>query len=71
VGFAQDHDMIQALPADRADQPFRVSVLPRRPRRRWSVPDTHGSQTLGYRMVRGVSVTDEVSWAPAPTERPQ
>src|SRR5215211_6980939 len=58
----EDHDMIQALSADRAGQPFRVSVLPRRPRRRWSVPDTHGCQTLRYGMaVRGVSVTDEVS----------
>jgi hypothetical protein len=28
VAFAQDHDMIQALPTDRADHPFHMSVLP-------------------------------------------
>ena len=26
--FAQDHDVIQALSADRADKPFGMSVLP-------------------------------------------
>ena len=25
--FAQDHDVIQALPTDRTDQPFRMSIL--------------------------------------------
>ena len=28
MDFVQDHDVIQALPADRADQPFGMSVLP-------------------------------------------
>ena len=69
VGFAQDHDMIQALAADRADQPLRVSVLPRRSRRRWSVPDAHGHKTSRYSMaVRGVSVADEVSGRLLPWE---
>jgi hypothetical protein len=27
--FAEDHDMINAFPADRSDQPFCISVLPR------------------------------------------
>ena len=27
VRFAQDHDMIQALSPDRADEPFDVSVI--------------------------------------------
>jgi hypothetical protein len=26
--LAQDHDVIQALPANRADQPFGMTVLP-------------------------------------------
>jgi len=28
MAFAKYHDMINAFPADRADQPFRVGVLP-------------------------------------------
>jgi hypothetical protein len=27
--FAKDHDVIQALPTDRTNQPFRLSILPR------------------------------------------
>ena len=67
--FAQDHDMVQALSADRADQPFDVSVLPGRSRCRWSVPDAHGSETSRYGMaIRGVSVADEVSGRLLPWE---
>src|SRR5205814_634353 len=29
MAFAKHHDMINAFPADRADQPFCISVLPR------------------------------------------
>jgi hypothetical protein len=28
MGFAEDDDVIEAFPADRADQPLRMSVLP-------------------------------------------
>jgi hypothetical protein len=28
VVLAQDHDVIQALPADRADHPLRMAILP-------------------------------------------
>ena len=28
--FAQHHDVVEALAADRADQPFDMTVLPRR-----------------------------------------
>ena len=28
VGLAQNHDVIQAFPADRADQPLRMAILP-------------------------------------------
>jgi hypothetical protein len=62
VGFAQDHDMVQAFSSDRADKAFDMSVLPRRSRCRWSVADTHGRETSGYWMaVRGVSIPDEIS----------
>ena len=39
VRFAQDHDMIQAVSSDRADEPFDMSILPGRAGRRWSIPD--------------------------------
>ncbi|MDT4947187.1 MAG: hypothetical protein QOH14_3920 [Pseudonocardiales bacterium] len=61
--------MIQALPPDRADQPLRVSILPGRPRRRWSIADAHGSETSRYGVtIRGVSVADEVSGRLLPRE---
>lgn len=28
VALAQDHDVIQALPTDRANQPLRMAILP-------------------------------------------
>ena len=33
VGLAEDDDVIEALPADRTDQPLRMPVLPRGDRR--------------------------------------
>ena len=33
VPFVEHDDVIEALPSDRADDAFRVAVLPRRPRR--------------------------------------
>ncbi len=51
VRFAQHHDMIQALSPDRTDEPFDVPILPGRSRRRWSVPDAHGSKTSRYDMA--------------------
>ena len=61
VRFVQNHYMVQALSPDRADQPFDVTILPRRPRRGWSVPNPHGSKTSRYGMaIRGVSVPYEV-----------
>ena len=37
--FAEDNHVIEAVPPDRADQPLRVAILPRRPRRTRLVPD--------------------------------
>ena len=69
VRVAQDHDMVQALSPDRADESFDVSILPGRSRRGWSVPNAHGSETSRYGMaVRGVSVPDEVSGCLIPGE---
>ena len=32
MGFAEDDDVIEAFPGDRADQSLRMPILPRRPR---------------------------------------
>jgi len=61
VRFAQDHDMIQAVSSDRADEPFDMSILPGRARRRWSIPDPHGRKTSRYGMaIGGISVSNEI-----------
>ena len=61
VHFAEDHDVVQALSPDRADEAFDVPILPRRPWRRWSVPDAHRRKASRHGMaVRGVSVANEV-----------
>ena len=69
VRFAQDHDMVQALSSDRADQPLDVAILPGRPRCRWSVPNTHGREASRYDVtIGGVPVADEVSGRVIPGE---
>jgi hypothetical protein len=61
VRVAQDHDMVQALSPERADQPFDVPILPGRPRCGWSIPNSHGSEASRYGMaIRGISVPNEV-----------
>src|SRR6478609_381878 len=39
MAFAEYHDMINAFPADRTDQPFCIRIFPRRARRRRAVSD--------------------------------
>jgi hypothetical protein len=34
MGFVQHHDVVEALAAEGADEPFHGGILPRRPRRR-------------------------------------
>src|SRR5947209_14369723 len=69
VPFAQDHDMVEALASDRANQPFNMTVLPRRAWRDRPVANAHGSQPPGDRgAIRGVAVTDEVARRLIPRE---
>ena len=42
--LTENDDMIQALAADRPDQPFGKSILPRRGWGGRLVPDAHGAQ---------------------------
>ena len=43
--LAKYNDMIQAIPPDRTDQPFRISVLPWRSCRSRPITNAHGAQS--------------------------
>jgi len=60
--FAEDNHVIEAVPPDRTDQPLRVAILPRRPRRTRSIPDAHCLKAPDEDFaIRTVSITDEIS----------
>src|SRR5438552_4045872 len=61
--------MIEALSADRPDDPFNVSILPRRPRRNWMIADSHSvKSSLEHGAITGVTVTDKMSRSSIPGE---
>src|SRR5215468_8970817 len=45
MALAKGNHVVNAFPPDRPDQPLRISVLPRRPRRCGSITDAHGTNT--------------------------
>ena len=45
VAFAEYNDVVKAFPADRTDQPFSISILPRGARRRRSIADAYRSES--------------------------
>jgi len=64
-----DH-MIQALAADRADQPFDVSPLPRRPRRRQHLFDPLRFHLVDELLAEDiVAVAEQVARCSVPGER--
>jgi hypothetical protein len=67
MALANDDDVIKTLPADRADQPLRISVLPRRPRRDRSVVNAHGPDAPDEgSAICAVAVADQVARRPVP-----
>src|SRR5262249_13143240 len=63
VGLAEDDDMIEAFPADRANQSLRMPVLPGCPPRRRVIAYAHGCKTLRDCLaVASVTVADHVLW---------
>ena len=68
--LARDHDVIEAFPADRADQSLRMPVLPRGPPGRRVIAYAHGCKTLRDRLaVASVPAPDHVVWYFIPWER--
>ena len=69
MGFAEDDDVIEAFPADRADQSLRMPILPRRPSSRRVISDAHGRKPPGDSVTIGrVAVADEMIGSFVPWE---
>jgi hypothetical protein len=64
-----DH-VVETFPADRADQPLDVRILPRRSGSDQHVPNAHGAQTLPEnRAIRRVPVPNKITRCTIPGER--
>jgi len=62
VGFVQHHDVVEALAAEGADEPFHVGILPRRPRCRLDFMDPHGLDSARERdPVDRIAIAQHVS----------
>src|SRR5215469_12421678 len=67
MGLAENDDMIQALAADRPDQPLGKAILPRGNRCSRLVPNAHGTQsTRDDRTIDAIAVSDHVARRPVP-----
>ena len=65
--LTKNDDMIQALAADRPDQPFGKAILPRRGWCGRLVPDAHGAQSAcDYGTINAIPISDEVLWGIIP-----
>ncbi len=63
--LAEDHDMIKALPPERANQPFRKSILPWRAWRSWPVTNAHGAKPPGENFaIDPVTIAGDVARCP-------
>jgi hypothetical protein len=47
VGFTEEDHVVQAFPPDRANEPLRAAVLPRRTWRDWPIADADGTYSRG------------------------
>src|ERR1700723_2875094 len=62
VSLAEHNNVVKALPSDRTDQPFGISVLPWGARRRGSIADAHRSKPSDEDLTIGpVPVTNEIA----------
>ena len=61
--LTEDDDMVETFPPDRANQSFRMSILPWRSRRGGPVPNAHGAKPpFEYLAVDTVTIADDVPW---------
>jgi hypothetical protein len=69
VLLACHHDVVQAFPADRADQALRISILPRRPRRGWVVANAQPRYNRLETLVVDAASIEPVSASKFPANR--
>ena len=63
VPFAEDEDMIQTLPPDRADEPLCEGILPRAVRRREDFIDSHALHSVAKLLaVDLVTIVKQKGW---------
>src|SRR5216684_2541435 len=66
--LAEHDNVVKTLPPDRTDRPFAISVLPRRSRRGWPIPNAHCPKAADEDVtVDSVAVTNDVSRRYFPT----
>src|SRR5258708_9309532 len=62
MALAEHDKVVKTFPPDRTDRRFTISVLPRRSRRGWSIPNAHRPKAADEDVtVDGVPVTNNVS----------
>src|ERR1700730_13974118 len=60
--LAEHDNVVKTFPPDRTHRPLTISVLPRRSRRRWPIPNAHCPKAADEDVtVDGVAVTNNVS----------
>ncbi len=61
MSFAEDDDMVKTFPPDRANQPFRMAILPWRSRRGGPITNAHGANPpFEYLAVDTVANAEDV-----------
>jgi hypothetical protein len=67
--FAKHNDMVKAVPANRADRPLAISVLPGRLWRTRSIPDAHRPDTLDNDVaIDPVTIAQQITRCRVPAE---
>jgi hypothetical protein len=70
VAFAEYNNVVKAFPADRTDQPFSISILPRGALRRRSIAAAYRSKSADKDLTIGpIPVTNEIAGSLFPPER--
>src|SRR3979490_3265316 len=49
--LAEHDNVVKSFPPDRTDRPFTISVLPRRSRRGWPIPNAHRPGVAGAKSI--------------------
>jgi hypothetical protein len=63
VPLAEHNDMVKAIPSDRTDEPFRISVLPWRSWCDRLIPNTHCSEPLDDDIaIDAIPIANDISW---------